>query len=109
MADPFGWFPSKVIRIENGKIGVSVTDTMALASRYGIDAAEQQELIDMAQASGQPSWHAPCKEVMTPTLETYIAYEESAKIVRNYERNIVPGLQQETDNSLRVSRWLRFR
>ncbi|MFJ9543002.1 Scr1 family TA system antitoxin-like transcriptional regulator [Streptomyces sp. NPDC101225] len=94
VADTFGWSPSKVIRIENGKIGVSVTDTMALASRYSIAAEEQQELVDLARAARQPSWYAPYKEVMTPALEAYIAYEESATIVRNYERNVVPGLLQ---------------
>ncbi|MFI6564096.1 Scr1 family TA system antitoxin-like transcriptional regulator [Streptomyces sp. NPDC050534] len=94
VADTFGWSPSKVIRIENGKIGVSVTDTMALASRYRIAAEEQQELVDLARAARQPSWYAPYKEVMTPALEAYIAYEESATIVRNYERNVVPGLLQ---------------
>lgn len=94
VADAFGWSPSKVIRIENGKIGVSVTDTMALASRYNIAAEEQQELVDLARAARQPSWYAPYKEVMTPALEAYLTYEESATIVRNYERNVVPGLLQ---------------
>ncbi|MEU4168998.1 helix-turn-helix transcriptional regulator [Streptomyces sp. NPDC026665] len=94
VADTFGWSPSKVIRIENGKIGVSVTDAMALASRYEIDNDEQQELVELARAARQPSWYAPYKEVMTPALEAYIAYEESATIVRNYERNVVPGLLQ---------------
>ncbi|MFI6655154.1 Scr1 family TA system antitoxin-like transcriptional regulator [Streptomyces sp. NPDC050523] len=94
VADTFGWSPSKVIRIENGKIAVSVTDTMALASRYNIAAEEQQELVDLARAARQPSWYAPYKDVMTPALEPYIAYEESATIVRNYERNVVPGLLQ---------------
>lgn len=94
VADTFGWSPSKVIRIENGKIGVSVTDTMALASRYAIDAEEQQELVELARAARQPSWYAPYKEVMSPALEAYIAYEESATIVRNYECNVAPGLLQ---------------
>ncbi|MFD4599371.1 helix-turn-helix domain-containing protein [Streptomyces sp. NPDC058464] len=94
VADAFGWSPSKVIRIENGKIAVSITDAMALTSHYGVDEEEQHELVELARAARQPSWYAPYRQVMTPALEAYIAYEESATIVRNYERNVVPGLLQ---------------
>ncbi|MEV0936423.1 helix-turn-helix domain-containing protein [Streptomyces phaeochromogenes] len=101
VADTLGWSPSKVIRIEIGKIGVSVTDTLALISRYDIDVEEQRELVELARSARRPSWYAPYKEVTTPELEAYIAYEESATIVRNYERNVVPGLLQ-TENYARA-------
>lgn len=94
VADAFGWSASKVIRIENGKIAVNVTDAMALAGLYRLDADEQRELVDLARAARQPSWYAPYKEVMTKELEAYIACEESARIVRAFERNVMPGLVQ---------------
>ncbi|GGM04400.1 transcriptional regulator [Streptomyces fumigatiscleroticus] len=94
VADAFGWSPSKVIRIENGKIGISITDTMALADKYGMSAEERTELVDLAKAARQPSWYTAYKSVMTPEFEAYVAYEESAAIVRNYERNVMPGLLQ---------------
>jgi transcriptional regulator with XRE-family HTH domain len=94
VADAFGWSPSKVIRIENGKIGVSITDTMALSDKYGLDIVERTELVNLAKAARQPSWYSAYKSVMTPELEAYVAYEESAAIVRNFERNAVPGLLQ---------------
>ncbi|MFG2351521.1 helix-turn-helix domain-containing protein [Streptomyces phaeochromogenes] len=94
VADTFGWSASKVIRIENGKIAVSVTDAMALAALYGLDSEKQRELVELARAARQPSWYTPYKEVMTKELEAYIAYEESARIVRAFERNVMPGLVQ---------------
>ncbi|WP_439812078.1 helix-turn-helix domain-containing protein [Streptomyces sp. P9-2] len=94
VAEAFGWSPSKVIRIENGKIGVNITDAMALVQHYGISDEEGTELVSLAKAARQPSWYAPYKNVMTPQLEAYISYEESASIVRNFERNVVPGLLQ---------------
>ncbi|MGW3124410.1 helix-turn-helix domain-containing protein [Streptomyces sp. NPDC001107] len=94
VADRFSWSPSKVIRIENGKIGVSVTDAMAMAEAYGLSSEERRELVELARAARRPPWFAPYKGVMTPALEAYIAYEESATIVRAFERNVMPGLVQ---------------
>ncbi|MER7929703.1 helix-turn-helix transcriptional regulator [Streptomyces sp. NPDC096057] len=107
VADAFGWSPSKVIRIENGKIGVSVTDAMALVSRYGIEDSDGSDLIELARKARQPSWYAPYKEVMSPELEAYIAYEESASIVRNYERNVMPGLLQTEEYAMALLRALQ--
>jgi len=94
VADAFGWSPSKVIRIENGKIGVSVTDAMALVSQYGIDGDDGRQLIDLAKAARQPSWFTAYRSVISSVFETFLAYEESAKIVRAYEPNVTPGLLQ---------------
>lgn len=94
VADRFGWSPSKVIRIENGKIAVSITDAMAMADFYDLPPEERDEVIALARAARGPSWYAPYKEVLTPELETYIACEESASIVRAFERNAMPGLIQ---------------
>lgn len=94
VAEVFGWSPSKVIRIENGKIGISITDAMALVQHYGISGDEATELVTLAKAARQPSWYAPYKSIMTPELEAYVSYEESASIVRNFERNVVPGILQ---------------
>lgn len=94
VATAFGWSPSKIIRIESGKIGLNVTDAMALVSKYGIAKEEGRELVDLARKARQPSWYVAYKEVMTPEYEAYVAYEESASIVRNFERNVVPGLLQ---------------
>ncbi|MET9889479.1 Scr1 family TA system antitoxin-like transcriptional regulator [Streptomyces sp. NPDC006465] len=94
VADTFGWSPSKVIRIENGRIGVSVTDAMALVAEYGIESEEARQLIDLTKAARQPSWFTAYRSVITPEFETFLAYEESASIVRAYERDVVPGLLQ---------------
>ncbi|WP_458246985.1 helix-turn-helix domain-containing protein [Streptomyces sp. MAI_2237] len=94
VADGFSWSPSKVIRIENGRIGVSVTDAMAMADAYGLSPEERQAITALARAARQLPWFAPYRGVMTPELEAYIAYEESARIVRAFERNAMPGLMQ---------------
>lgn len=94
VASNFGWSPSKVIRIENGKIGASVTDVMALISLYMIGEPDAQQLIALAKAARQPSWYAGYRQVISPEFDAYLAYEESASIVRTFARNVLPGLLQ---------------
>ncbi|WP_158239637.1 helix-turn-helix domain-containing protein [Streptomyces carminius] len=94
VADSFGWSPSKVIRIENGKIGVSVTDAMALLGKYGIAGEEADQLIALAKAARQPTWYSGYRQIISPEFQAYLAYEESASIVRNFARNVIPGLMQ---------------
>ncbi|MFI2352616.1 helix-turn-helix domain-containing protein [Streptomyces sp. NPDC019443] len=95
VAEELDWSPSKVIRIENGKIGVSVTDAMALLTTYGItEDGQAQELISLARSARQLPWYSPYRSVMSADFQAYLAYEGSASIVRNYERNVTPGLLQ---------------
>ncbi|MEW2530021.1 helix-turn-helix transcriptional regulator [Streptomyces sp. NPDC047071] len=94
VAESFGWSPSKVIRMESGAKPVSVPDAMALMTKYEIAGEEAERLVQLARAARQPSWYAGYKEIMSPEFEAFLAYEESASIVRDFARNVVPGLLQ---------------
>ncbi|MCI3929140.1 helix-turn-helix domain-containing protein [Streptomyces sp. AN091965] len=94
VAESFGWSPSKVIRMESGAKPVSVPDAMALMTKYEIVGEEAERLVQLARAARQPSWYAGYKEIMSPEFEAFLAYEESASIVRDFARNVVPGLLQ---------------
>jgi len=46
------WSPSKVLRIETGAVGISVTDLRALLTYYNIDDKRQiEELVNLARAA----------------------------------------------------------
>lgn len=94
VAESFGWSPSKVIRIESGSKPVSVPDAMVLLAKYEIIGEESDRLIELAKMARQPSWYASYRDIMSPEFEAYLAYEESASIVRDFARNVVPGLLQ---------------
>jgi len=95
VAEQLDWSPSKVIRIEAGTVGVSVTDVRVLLDHYGITDQEQvRVLIVMARAARQPPWWAPYRTWVSQEFETYLGYESSASIIRNFEPNVVPGLLQ---------------
>jgi len=94
VADALFWSPSKVIRIESGQTGVSVTDLKALLDLYGVDdAAKQNELVEMARQSRKQPW-SQYRDIIAPEVATYYGYEASASIVRQFEPLLVPGLLQ---------------
>lgn len=89
------WSNSKVIRMEAGDVGISVTDLRALLQLYGItDQAEIGELTEMVLASRRQPWWSRYSRVVTPNFYAYLGYETSATVVRNFESNLVPGLLQ---------------
>ncbi|MEU3794754.1 Scr1 family TA system antitoxin-like transcriptional regulator [Streptomyces fructofermentans] len=94
VATALDWSPSKVIRIENGKNRVSPSDVRILIQHYGAGQEEQETLIAMGRAARLPSWWEPWRTVATPNFLTYLTYETSAPIIRNFEPNLIPGLLQ---------------
>ena len=94
VAEALFWSPSKVIRIESGQTGISVTDLKALLEFYGVrDDAKVAELVDMARRSRKQPW-SQYRDVVTAEGATYYGYEASASIVRQFEPLLIPGLLQ---------------
>jgi transcriptional regulator with XRE-family HTH domain len=94
VAEALFWSPSKVIRIESGQTGVSVTDLKALLDFYGVrDDAKVAELVEMARRSRKQRW-SQYRDVVTAEVAMYYGYEASASIVRQFEPLLIPGLLQ---------------
>jgi transcriptional regulator with XRE-family HTH domain len=88
------WSVSKLLRIEAGAVGISTTDLRALLDMYEVRQAEEvNELIKWAQvARRSPS--SVYRDVLNPEFLTYLNYEGSAAVVREWEPLFVPGLLQ---------------
>ena len=103
VAPEMDWSLSKLIRIETGTVGISLNDCRALLTLYGItDAAKVRELLDMAKAAREPAWWVCYKELISPEFSSFLSYELSAFIIRNFETILVPGLLQ-TDEYARAT------
>src|SRR3954464_3402791 len=88
------WSPSKVIRIESGQVGITVTDLRALASLYGLTDDEQlAALTEMAQGSKRQPF-VGYRDVLSADTIKYYGYEASAKLIRQVSPLLVPGLLQ---------------
>ncbi|MGW0709787.1 helix-turn-helix domain-containing protein [Streptomyces sp. NPDC002643] len=102
-ANGLEWSLSKLIRIENGIVSVSVTDLRALLQEYGVsDPVLVAELEDAARGSKGTSWWAPYSEVVSNQYARYLGYEGAANSIRMYNPILLPGLLQIEDYAAAV-------
>jgi transcriptional regulator with XRE-family HTH domain len=94
VAEALDWSPSKVLRIENGAIGVAPTDLRALLALYGVsNPALVEMLVHMAKES-RHSVASPYADVLDPEMVFYLRFEVSASALRQYHPYLIPGLLQ---------------
>ena len=92
------WSESKVIRIENGSSGVSVTDVRALLDLYGVtDPAQVNLLVELAQAARKRSLLGAYRDVAPQSLLQLIEYESVASAIKQFETIFIPGILQTED------------
>jgi transcriptional regulator with XRE-family HTH domain len=89
------WSTSKLIRIEGGQVGISVSDLNALLLVYGVgDRARQEELRALARNTRQRTWWSAYQRYIPATYLEFIGAESDATRIRHYHPTIVPGLFQ---------------
>jgi transcriptional regulator with XRE-family HTH domain len=88
-----GWDPSKLSRIETGKIVVPIDDVMDLLAYYEIPIEEQVPILQMARAARKRGWWHQY-EFVTKSLATYVGLEDAATVIKDFQLNLVPGLLQ---------------
>ena len=102
VATAMDWSLSKLIRIENGSVGISQNDLKAILAHYKIiDEKRTTELIALSRGARERSWWNSYRDA-APRLIQLIEYEAAAFIARNFQPLIVPGLLQ-TEEYARAS------
>lgn len=97
VANALDWSPSKVIRIENGQVGISVTDLRALVAHYGLkDEGQIADLIELARGSRRQPY-SEYRDILPPETIRFFGYESSASLIRHVQPLIMPGLLQTED------------
>ncbi|MFF7647068.1 Scr1 family TA system antitoxin-like transcriptional regulator [Streptomyces canus] len=91
-AERVEWSQSKLIRVETGTVGVSVSDLRALLALYEVTDPERvADLEQAARGSKGPSWWSGYHEVITPQFAQYLGYEGAADSLHTYHPIVVPG------------------
>lgn len=94
VADALDWSVSKVLRIEQGKTRVSVTDLKALLLHYRITEPDRiNELVDLARATRRPDWMSAYKG-LAEQFAQFVEFESVAIRCRYVQMSIIPGLLQ---------------
>jgi transcriptional regulator with XRE-family HTH domain len=91
------WSTSKLIRIENGSVGVSVTDVRALLGVYHAQDDAVDALVQLARETRERQWWSAYRHILSPTYREFIGYEAEASTLMQFHPTIVPGLLQTED------------
>jgi len=90
--------PSKISRLEAGRVGFKDRDVVDLLAFYGVtDEKERQALRDLAVRASSPGWWHDYADVLPSWFDAYVGLEEAASAIHGYQLQFVPGLLQTED------------
>lgn len=105
VAEALDWSLSKLVRIETGDQGVSVTDLWAILQLYGVtDKTTVNELTEMARASRGQAWWASYRDVVSKQYGQLLGYEGSAAEIQTFHPFLIPGLLHTDDYAFELLR-----
>jgi hypothetical protein len=89
------WSLSKVIRVESGEVGLSVTDANAVAEVLGIERGGRLDhLLGIARKSRGQSWWSKHHDSIPRSFGQYLALEAAAATVSTYHPSVIPAQLQ---------------
>ncbi|MEU5553384.1 helix-turn-helix transcriptional regulator [Micromonospora sp. NPDC047793] len=89
------WSLSKVTRIENGSVSISVNDLRALLDFYQVhDTSQARDLLGLARLARKRHWAAEYREFVSPSYMDFLGYEDDSWRISQYHPFLIPGLLQ---------------
>jgi hypothetical protein len=88
------WSVLKPYRIETARVRVSPGDIRELASLYRLDDTDTEALVALARQARRSGWWKGMSGDLPAGFAVHLELESSAKAIRTYEAQWVPGLFQ---------------
>lgn len=96
--------PSKISRLERGRVAFKKRDVADLLTLYGVhDEQKRGALLQLARQANTPGWWHRYSDILPGWFEIYVGLEEAASSIRTYEIQFVPGLLQTRDYAYAVT------
>ncbi|MFF4225351.1 helix-turn-helix domain-containing protein [Streptomyces abikoensis] len=96
-AERIGCHRSKISRVENARLGISLGEVRDLLRFYGVEDQDYaEEVVDLARRRNERGWTRKLG-LKIPSYADFIDYEESSDYIRSFEPMIVAGLLQTAD------------
>lgn len=97
MAKEMAWSISKIVRIEQGSVGVSPSDVRAIGSLLNLPDKKIAELIKYSHAERESFSWKEYEDELSPDYLELISLESKATRIYKYESGVIPGLVQTFD------------
>ena len=95
VASRLEWSPSKLIRVEGGRSGITKVDLDALLAMYEVTSESQRErLAALNRTARGHGWWDAYRSDADATYLRYVGYEAGATFIRQFPGTAVPGLLQ---------------
>ncbi|WP_275464191.1 helix-turn-helix domain-containing protein [Streptomyces noursei] len=96
-AERIGCHRTKINRIENARLGISLGELRDLLTFYEVDdPAEVDDMVELARRRREPDWVRRAA-LVRPSITDLIHYEETANRIRVFQGNVITGLLQTAD------------
>ncbi|MFG3410344.1 helix-turn-helix domain-containing protein [Streptomyces sp. NPDC048142] len=91
------WSDQKIWRIETGQTSMRSLDVEAMCRAYGADAELTKGLMGLAKETKNRGWWHAYGDVIPEGFDLFIGLEGAAASLRQYIKDLVPGLVQTED------------
>jgi transcriptional regulator with XRE-family HTH domain len=98
------WSTSTLWRIETAEVGVKTGSVRDLAALYGLAAADTEALVQLARDARRTGWWKGMEHSLPEGFPAHLEFEATAKTIRRYDAQFVPGLWQTEDYARAIFR-----
>ncbi|WP_433304970.1 helix-turn-helix domain-containing protein [Actinoplanes sp. CA-030573] len=95
-ADRVGVSVQTVRRVERGEVSTRPSTVEVLCDFYGLDARMRDVLIGLAKESRSRGWWHSYGDVIPRWFELFVSLEQTARRIREFGPQLVPGLLQHS-------------
>jgi hypothetical protein len=88
------WSKAKISRYELAQSGLKPVDVGRLLDFYGVEDAQREKLLALAEEASHKAWWETYSEVLTDGHMAFIGLEAEATSIREWQINVIPGLLQ---------------